>query len=589
VPWWPAGGTTATAGSGPGGRRRWSTASSATTAQRPPAPSAWPERNRGRAVLDRVLIAARGDGEAVRRRIAALAEWYGVPADVRAVAGGAVSVAALGAPLRQAAFGEAPPATLDVLGADDRALRRYEGGGAALAATSDRARLVAGAGAPALIYAASAADGSVQAWSTHAVAASYVATGAAAVDPSAVPEQLAAEFVGDGRSLVTGVRALRAASLVDLTATRAEEGCYWPARDRWRLVPPQDAHAYTEHHLLRSLDERLAGVARPFAGLTAGYDSRAAALALRDLGKPFVGYTWGPDDDEDVRGGAEAAAAVGMEHRRLEFEQWEGADAVRRTRANARWTEGAIHVGFAGIVWPPEMRAFVNGAGGETGRCFYYSGQALDPPPGDLALVVSGPLADRIAGARPEAIEALHARVRDWVSEAGRTGVDGWRLLDVVYAEQRVRRWLRGMLPRLPAAMVGAFTSPEVQRGLISLPIEERARSGFHRRFIADRVPELLPTSEPEAAAGGRRPLARVAQRLRRGRLDGDWAARPEYRDWIADGVLGSALAVEAMGERWCRRTRSRFYAGDAFAMGRALWLGGPVALSEALAELARD
>lgn len=536
-------------------------------------------------MLDRILIAARGDGDTARRRIEALADWYSVPADVRAVGGGSVTVAALGAPLRGAAFGEAPPATLDLLAADERALRRYEGGGAALASTADRARLVAGAGAPAVLYAAESADGGIAAWSTHAVAASYVATGAAAVDPGALPEQLAAEFVGGRRSLVVGVRALTAASLVELSATRADDGCYWPARDRWRLVPPDDAYAYAERELLRSLDVRLAGVDRPLVGLTAGFDSRAAALALRDLDIPFEGYTWGPADDEDVRGGAEAAGALGMEHRRLEFEHWDGGEALRRTRANARWTEGAIHVGFAGIVWPEDMRAFVNGAGGESGRCFYYEDRALQEPPDDLARVVSEPMADRIAGARPEAIDALHASVGDWVADAARTGVEGWRVLDVVYAEQRVRRWLRGMLPQLPAPMIGAFTAPEVQRGLVSLPLEDRARSGFHRRFIAERLPDLLPQPAPRPA-GERRPLRRIARRLRRGSLDAEWASRPEYRDWIADGVLGSPLAVEGMGERWCRRTRSRFHAGDAFATERALWLGGPVALSEALRDL---
>jgi hypothetical protein len=232
------------------------------------------------------------------------------------------------------------------------------------------------------------------------------------------------------------------------------------------------------------------------------------------------------------------------------------------------------------------MRAFVNGAGGETGRCFYYADRALGEPPADLARVVSEPLADRIAGARPEAIEALHERVRSWVAEAEGTGVEGWRVLDVLYAEQRVRRWLRGMLPQLPAAMVGAFTAPEVQRGLASLPVEERASSGFHRRFIEERAPELLPQVGTRDSGGGRRPLARIARRLRRGSLDGEWTARPEYRDWIADAVLGSPLAIEGLGERWCARTRSRFYAGDAFAMERALWLGGPVALQEALREL---
>jgi hypothetical protein len=539
-------------------------------------------------VLDRVLIAARGDGDAVRRRIEALARWYGVEADVRPVAGGAVSVAALGAPLRRAAFGEAPPATLDVLDADDRGLRRYEGGGAALVSTADRARLVAGAGAPAVLYAAASEDGSVEAWSTQAVAASYAATGGAVVDPRAVPEQLAAEFVGGSRSLVAGASALPAASRVDVSATRGDVECYWPARDRWRLVPEDDAYAHVEQHLLRSLAERLAGVERPLVGLTAGHDSRAAALALRELGMAFEGYTWGPAGDHDVAGGAEAARALGMEHRRLEFEHWPGGDALRRTRENARWTEGAIHVGFAGIVWPDPMRAFVNGAGGESGRCFYYSDRALEEPPEDLARVVSDPLAGRIAGARPEAAEALHASVRGWVLAAENAGLSGWRVLDVLYAEQRVRRWLRGMLPRLDAPMIGAFTAPEVQRGLVSLPLVERARSGFHHRFISERMPELLP-SAPAPGARGPRPLARVARRLRRGSLDGEWTARPEYRDWVADGVLGSDLAIEAMGERWCRRTRSRFYAGDAFAVERALWLGGPVALSEALRELPRD
>jgi hypothetical protein len=142
------------------------------------------------------------------------------------------------------------------------------------------------------------------------------------------------------------------------------------------------------------------------------------------------------------------------------------------------------------------------------------------------------------------------------------------------------------MLPHGPAAMVPAFATPEVQRALVSLPLEERRTDGFHRRFIEERRPELLPAASLGGTGGGRRPLARISRRLRQGRLDGEWRSRPEFRDWISDGVLGHPLAIEAMGERWCRRTRSRFFAGDQFAVERALWLGGPIALTEALGEL---
>jgi hypothetical protein len=327
-------------------------------------------------------------------------------------------------------------------------------------------------------------------------------------------------------------------------------------------------------------------VDRPLVGLTAGLDSRVAALALADLGMRFEGYTWGAPDDEDVIGGAEAAAALGVPHHTLGFHSWHGSEALRHTRDLARWTEGAIHVGFGGIEWPEDMRAFVTGAGGETGRCFYYRDRAHRPPPDDLASVVFEQLAGRIAGARPDAINALRKRVGEWVEAAERTGHSGWRVLDVMYGEQRVRRWLRGMLPHGPAPMVAAFATPEVQRALVSLPLGERRSDGFHRRFIEARRPDLLPRPDAAGAPGGDRPLTRIARRLRQGRLDGQWRSRPEYRDWIADGVLGHPLAIEAMGGRWCRRTRSRFFAGDPLAVERALWLGGPIALAESLADL---
>jgi hypothetical protein len=178
--------------------------------------------------------------------------------------------------------------------------------------------------------------------------------------------------------------------------------------------------------------------------------------------------------------------------------------------------------------------------------------------------------------------------VREWVAGVEARGVTGWRVLDVVCAEQRVRRRLRGLLPPVAAPAIGALTAPEVQRGLISLPLEERLRDGFARRFVDERMPGLAPAPARRPVAG-RRPLSRIARRAAGGGpLAVRWTATPEFREWVADAVLGGPLATEAMGERWCRRTRSRFYAGDATATDRALWLAGPVALQEALATLPR-
>jgi hypothetical protein len=152
------------------------------------------------------------------------------------------------------------------------------------------------------------------------------------------------------------------------------------------------------------------------------------------------------------------------------------------------------------------------------------------------------------------------------------------------------------MLPRLEAPMIPAFATPEIARALASLPLAERLGDGFHRGFLERHAPELAPPA-PEPP---RRVPARLPARLRP-RLPGRlrprpssplgtlWDERPGFREWIADGVLGSPLVTEPLGERWAARTRERFLAGDGHAEAMALAAGGPVALAEALAELERD
>jgi hypothetical protein len=220
-------------------------------------------------VYDRVLVAARGPAPVVEQRVRALAQWYGVKADLRPVAGGAVTLAALGTTVAGAYYGEAPPGALDILRATD--LRRYSGGGVALAYGMDRARIVGGAGAPGFLHAAHGPE--VGAWSTHAVAAAVVARGSAAVEADALGEHLAIGFVGGGGSLVAGVRALPVATLVDLDATRAHEVNWWPAADRWRPAGALDAA------LRETLRDRLAGL----RDVKVADDAPAADRALAGL------------------------------------------------------------------------------------------------------------------------------------------------------------------------------------------------------------------------------------------------------------------------------------------------------------------
>ncbi|MEA2472444.1 MAG: Asparagine synthase [Thermoleophilaceae bacterium] len=549
--------------------------------------------------LDRCLFLARagdaGEREPLARRIDALARWHGGAASWRRVgervAAGVVRyddrAESLDGPL---AFGE-EPALAHPIDATPLELRALDGATAVLELGADRACLAGGAGGPGTLFAAS--SGGIDAWSTHAVAAAYLATGRARVDPAAIPEQLAAEFVGGERSLIEGARPLSTAVRITAGDERAATEDYWPAAERWAAVPEAEAAEHAERHLLESLTRR-AGE-RPYASLTAGLDSRVVAVALRELGIAPRAFTWGEADWDDVRGAADLARRLGIAHEVVGIEWLVDAEALREVQRQVRWNEGAIQVGFGRLAWPRGMPGFVTGAGGETGRAFYY--RDLEPGtehagPEELAGALVRLLEPRLAGARREALDELARSVRGWVDAAGGAGRDGWRTLDVVYGEQRVRRWLRGMLPRLDAPMIPAFATPEIGRALASLPLGERLSDGFHRGFLARHAPDLAPA--PAATAGpGRRGLRdRLPARLRpqpRSFLGERWHERPEFRDWIADGVLGSPLVTEPLGEGWAGRTRRRFMAGDGHAEAMALAAAGPVALADALAELNAD
>jgi hypothetical protein len=469
---------------------------------------------------------------------------------------------AWGAPL-----GAAGHTAGELLTASDARLREIVVGmGALVAASPDRLRLVTAPSGPLALHVADGPGGTV--WSTHAVAAAWLARGDAELDPAAVPEYLAFDFVGGGRTLVRGVAPVAPATVVDVGGGARS---FWPPAERWAPVPEPEAQAHAERALLVALQRRLG--ARTDLALTAGADSRVLAVALAELGADWRAFTWGDDGWPDVDGARAVAAALGAPFSRSL--EWLDDDVLRaRFAADAVWADGLAALSFAARTWPADAAAVLGGMGGEVGRAFYYAPAAAP-----------GAAAGDLAG---------HLHAEAWVESAAASGQDGWRRLDVVYAEQRVARWGRTQVPPLAADFVPGFCAVDVARGLVSLPLADRTGDAFHRRFVAARRPDLaLPAPAPPAPAGRARRLARrVRRRVRPPTAPADafvveaLGRRPVTRAWLVEEVLEAPVILDAMGRPWAERTREGLLRGEPRPSAQALLAAGPVALAGALSAL---
>lgn len=501
--------------------------------------------------------------------------------------------------------GPVPAALLDparLLEASDSDLRGLDSVAVLAAASEQRACLVAGAGGVTTLYAAGSGD--VAAWSTRAVAAAWLARGDARIDAEALPEFITFEYAGGERTLIAGVRALPVATRVQLTAAGSSEASYWPRAERWAPVPEADAHQHAERALLEGLDRRLEGIDRPLVGLTGGLDSRVAAGALHELGIEFEALTWGAPESPELSAARQVAGALGAPHRWRPAEPPDVRETLARLDRLALWSDGTCPLDLWGDVWPAEGSAFVTGLGGEVGRAFYYMPRALDEPQPSirrLRQLLAVPL--RIPRARREAVSSVEARVGEWLADAEALGHRGWGRLDVMYGEQRLRRWGRLMLQRSDPPAVAAFATPELTRALASLPLAERVSSGFHLRFLRARLPRLAPPVQPavrspvplrwaRAALGpALRPAAALVLRARapgRGRWPDAalWPARDPLRSWLCEEVLSSPLLRQAMGDGWADHAREQFLRHEWRATDKTLLAASPIALQAALRAL---
>jgi hypothetical protein len=484
-----------------------------------------------------------------------------------------------------------------LLDAGNRELRSINALTAAFAADDGQAALVSGSAGIATLHSARGELGT--AWATHAVAAAWLATGRVEVEHDGIPELLTRGFIGDERTLIRGVKVEETALRVRFTPERTAVAPYWPASERWELMPEPEAQEAAERALIDGLAQRAGQLDSPFVALTAGIDSRTVAVALREAGVPIGAFTWGEPEWDDVIGARVIAEALGIEHRHQALDWRDDASALGFIDAEARWNEGATPVRFIVESYPQEMSAVVNGMGGEIGRAFFYdASHALVNPEPDLAHMARVFRARRPAHVSKDRLDALHARELGWLGEAHSLGPRGWRCLDVVYAEQRVRKWGRAMLPRLGAAFTPGFATPNVARALVSAPLVARTTDGIHRRFLESRAPAIAPGAPP----GPRRPtrmtarlpgarrlramLRRAATRREPWLAHESWSSYPQLRAWVAEDALASPLLRDAMGEPWLEHTRAGFLGGRREATRDALLAAAPVALERALHDL---
>jgi hypothetical protein len=479
-----------------------------------------------------------------------------------------------------------------VIHASDAGLRAIRGVGGLIAAAGGRATLVTSPVGPTALYIADA--NGVTAWSTHAAAAAWLCHGRVELDAGTLAELLVTECVGGEGTHLAGVHAVGPAQRFDIAPGRWERRDYWPLRERCQPgLGEREARAAAGAALLEGLDARLSSTLAPACALTAGRDSRVVAVAMRELGREFEAITWGEAGWPDVAGARTVAGAVGAPHSRCPLRWNSDGDARTAIETAARWSDGLEPTaGLGAPELPAHPDAIVTGRGGESGRAFLYRLGARNhrrPSRAQLVDTLVEHWPDRLRHAAPEARARVRETAGRWIDAAAGSGHEGWRLLDVVYAEQRLRRWDRTRLIRQRSLYVPAFSDLAVQRALIALPLEDRLTDGFHRAFLAEHAPELVPPPPPGQRRGVPRALRRLARRLRSHRpparpapwaMAAEWSTRPATRDWIADELLRAPVLAEGLGQPLVDEVRRGFLAGEARATESALVLAAPAALA---------
>ncbi len=316
--------------------------------------------------------------------------------------------------------------------------------------------------------------------------------------------------------------------------------------------------------------------------LSAGWDSRALALALHRVGRPFHAWTIEKDDGRavEVPGAQVVARALGVPHHVLQGDAGSLAAArsaaLRRTSYlttlhawilplldELRGRGGVVPDGLLGDTLLRSMsarRTVLRREPGAEQRTALRRSYAFRAPPGVLA-----------------------GRGRGWVDRAARRAYEASvrPLLDDPDEFTQVGLVVRGacavapaplMLTRRPALVSLPFLDPDVVDLALAVPVERKVDLSFYRQVLSLLHPQVGPL--PSETDGPRAPA--TVPRLATAEPSLDWYRAPLARAADVPGLLDDDVRRVATGSAGA--LREWLTTGDPTPVGQA-WLAGVAAL----------
>jgi hypothetical protein len=328
-----------------------------------------------------------------------------------------------------------------------------------------------------------------------------------ALDPIGCQEFLATGVIYEDRTPWAAVRALPAASVLELRPGG------WRRERRWWSIESLEPGSLRGAAAVEAFGTAMldtcarvgAGCERPVSDLTAGWDSRLLTAFLLEAGVRFETTVTGPADSPDVRLSKKIADALGLAHHVLPLGAPPTADEVFDA---IPLTDGLVNaVLYARVLrvhraLSERFDTSLNGSFGEVARGYWW--EILRPSPDHLGPLDGAAIARAryAAGAAPVGFWPVAERldpVPHFADLVARTDRDlpgpsplAFRL-DHTYLRLRMRSWqgrIASSTDRLWPCLSPLIARPALE-ALLRIPAAERLHNRFARQVLSRHAPRL--------------------------------------------------------------------------------------------------